>query len=48
LYAPLIVAGYIDGTVDEDGYIIHMPDKVAAHAYVNDLILAAFYGVSSD
>jgi hypothetical protein len=44
LYKPLIAAGFIKGKLDSDGYVETVDDK--ASAYVGDLILAAFNGVS--
>ncbi|MGE0797276.1 MAG: hypothetical protein AB7G13_28690 [Lautropia sp.] len=40
VYTPLIKAGFIAGTVDEDGYG-DCEDVNAAHAFVCDLIVAA-------
>jgi len=44
LYKPLIKEGFINGSLDEDGYI-EKYDKKEAYAYVIDLINAAFNGV---
>lgn len=42
LYAPLIKAGFIKGTLDEDGYVETMGSEQKAHAFVSDLILYIF------
>lgn len=42
LYKPLIEAGCIEGTIDEDGYIDRLDHK-AAEAYVHRLIISAMY-----
>lgn len=41
LYGPLVIAGFIQGTVDDDG-IADATDTDAADAYVRKLIKAAF------
>lgn len=43
LYVPLVKAGFIDGKLDADGYIESLADS-AAHMFVKQLIVAAFYG----
>jgi hypothetical protein len=45
LYEPLIKAGFITGSLDEDGHIAEFA-REEAEAYVFELIRAAFYGVS--
>lgn len=45
LYKPLVAGGFVPGKLDEDGWIEYVDAKIA-DAYVHDLILAAFYGVS--
>ena len=48
LYGPLAKAGLIDlGPLDEDGMPVNWTDEQInlAHAYVHDLIAAAFFGV---
>jgi hypothetical protein len=37
LYAPLIREKYIDGSLDEDGYVNHV-EETGAHAFVEALI----------
>lgn len=44
LYAPLIAAGFITGSLDEEGFIQEVDDD-EAYSFVRDLIVAAFYGV---
>lgn len=44
LYAPLIKAGFIKGTLDEYGYVADFK-REDAESYVFDLIVAAFHGV---
>lgn len=44
IYNPLVKAGFLQGTVDEDGYAT-VVDEQYAHAYVCDLILAMCHGV---
>lgn len=46
IYAPLVKAGFIDGTLDQYGYAI-FNDRKSARAYVRDLILAMCHGVPS-
>jgi len=46
IYQPLIVAGFIPGALDKDGYV-HTVDEKIASAYVRNLILAAFHGVNN-
>ena len=46
LYFPLVESGYIDGKTNE-GYLVHL-DRIAAHAFVQRLISAAFYGVRDE
>lgn len=48
LYAPLIKAGHIEGSLDEDGYVVTITNDRMAHAFVNDLILAVFNGVQTE
>lgn len=43
LYLPLIKHGFIEGKLDEDGYIKKLDNKVA-HEYVAGLIRYVFYG----
>jgi hypothetical protein len=43
IYQPLVAGGFIPGTLDEDGYVDSIDEKIAK-AYVCNLILAAFYG----
>lgn len=47
IYNPLVAAGYLEGTLDGDGYIEDF-DEIAADAFVHKLLLAAFYGVSHE
>ncbi len=42
LYRPLIKAKFIGGQLDEDGWIESIDDPRTAHAFVSDLIIAAF------
>lgn len=44
LYSPLIAAGFITGTLDEDGGVDDY-DKTQAYTFVNDCILAMCHGV---
>jgi len=44
LYAPLIKAGFINGTLNEDGYVENL-EREEAEPYVFKLITAAFHGV---
>lgn len=44
LYAPLVKAKFIDGDVDENGYVNDCDEEQAAK-FVFSLIKAAFYGV---
>lgn len=46
LYKPLIKGGYVQGTLDEAGYVDEV-DKSEANDYVFKLIAAAFNGVSA-
>lgn len=41
IYTPLVKAGFIDGTVDEDGFA-DVKDVNLAAAFVSDLIFLAF------
>lgn len=41
IYEALVRDGFIEGTLDEDGRIYQLKDERMAHAFVNDLILAA-------
>lgn len=43
LYVPLINAGVIVGSIDEDGYVDNI-DEDAAEDYVHDLIYHVFFG----
>ena len=42
LYAPLIKQDFINGSIDEEGYVEMIGDRRAAHAFVADLILYIF------
>jgi hypothetical protein len=44
LYKPLVIGGFIKGTLDENGYVEDY-DKEEADAYVFELISAIFFGV---
>jgi hypothetical protein len=44
VYDPLVRAGFIAGTIGQNGYA-NFSDKKSAHAYVRDLILAMCHGV---
>ena len=41
IYTPLVKAGFIKGTIDEDGFA-EVEDVNLAGAFVSDLIIAAF------
>jgi len=45
LYKPLIAGGFIPGTLDDDGYVNTVDEKIATN-YVRNLIIAVFHGVS--
>ena len=43
MYIPLIRGGFIDGTLDDDGFVSSVDDD-AASEYIHDLIYHVFYG----
>lgn len=45
LYVPLVAGGFVDGAVDEDGYLVTC-DEDEANKIVFDMIDAIFYGTT--